>query len=165
MVDMAAFEELMSRREAQLRRGWIGVDFDGTLAEYDHWMGWNVFGSPITRMISRVRRWLGEGHEVKVLTARIGARDGYYEGAQWHHSAARINECLITGAKFSNAMMAEAIGDWTETHVGARLEVTCIKDLRMIELWDDRVVQVEANTGRTVFDELEAEYYALRGKP
>jgi hypothetical protein len=35
----------------------------------------------------------------------------------------------------------------------------------MIELWDDRAIQVEPNTGRTVFDEFEAEAVALRGKP
>ena len=33
-------------------------------------------------------------------------------------------------------------------HIGRRLIVTCVKDYEMIELWDDRAVAVEFNTGR-----------------
>ena len=36
---------------------------------------------------------------------------------------------------------------WCEEHIGARLEVTATKDFEMIELWDDRCVQVIMNTG------------------
>jgi putative heme iron utilization protein len=85
--------------------------------------------------------------------------------ASGRHGEAKINSCRITGAKFSNADMARAIAEWAEKHVGTALDVTCIKDLRMIELWDDRCIQVEPNTGRTVFDEFEAEAIALSGKP
>lgn len=165
MVDAPGFRDRIRRLDEQLGSGWIGVDFDGTLAHYEHWMGWNVFGGPIMPMVYRVRRWLGEGHEVKIMTARVGARGGMFYGDTWEHSRDSFNHCRITGARFSNWDMAQALGDWAETHVGARLEVTCMKDLRMIELWDDRAVQVEPNTGRTVFDEWEAEYYALHGKP
>jgi hypothetical protein len=165
-IDLSGMHDhLLERRTTQLGTGWIGVDFDGTIAEYYEWMGWNVFGSPIMPMIYRIRRWLGEGHDVKVLTARIGVVGGYWEGTKWVHGEAKINSCRITGAKFSNADMARAISEYTEKHVGAALDVTCIKDLRMIELWDDRCIQVEPNTGRTVFDELEAEAVALMGKP
>lgn len=157
--------ESEERRQRQLGTGWIGVDFDGTLAEYHEWTGWNRFGSPILPMVYRVRRWLGEGREVKILTARIGVIGGEYVNNRWYHSDKLVNKCRITGEHYSNLMMSEAIRAWTEEHVGARLEVTCIKDLRMIELWDDRCVQVETNTGRTVFDEFEAEREALRGKP
>lgn len=172
MVDKATFEMMQARRDEQLEKGWIGVDFDGTLAEYWHWDGWNVFGKPILPMVYRVRRWLGEGHEVKLMTARIGVPvkkailgdNNTPSGWRWAHSETKSQLCRVTGAHFSNKMMADALADYTEEHVGARLDATCIKDLRMIELWDDRCIQVEANTGRTVFDEWEAEYAALAGK-
>ncbi|MEO8082539.1 MAG: hypothetical protein ABI780_01820 [Ardenticatenales bacterium] len=48
--------------------GWIGVDLDGTLAEYG---GWNI-GAPVPAMLERVRSWLAEGTSVKCFTARAG---------------------------------------------------------------------------------------------
>lgn len=45
---------------------------------------------------------------------------------------------------------ARHIGDWTEKHLGVRLQATCEKDFAMIELWDDRCVAVEPNTGRAL---------------
>lgn len=101
--------------------GWIGVDLDGTLARYD---GWNngAIGAPVPRMVERVKCWLAEGITVKVFTARA------------------------TG----DAEMIAAVQDWTEKHIGQRLEVTCCKDFAMIELWDDRAVQVQVNTGMRV---------------
>ena len=39
------------------------------------------------------------------------------------------------------------IHDWLEKHNLPMLEVTCRKDFAMVELWDDRCVQVIANTG------------------
>ena len=43
-----------------------------------------------------------------------------------------------------------AIEAWCRKHIGAQLEITCIKDYGMIELWDDRCIQVEPNTGRPI---------------
>ena len=135
------------------RGGWIGVDFDGTLAHYDKWVGWNVFGEPIMPMVERVRRWLAHDVEVRIMTARVGVepRDEC--------------RCYVTKAVFTNEEMAKAIQDWTEKHLGARLTVTCVKDSGMIELWDDRAVQVVANTGRTLAEEHAAQLAALEGKP
>src|SRR6185503_6355526 len=45
------------------RHGWIGVDLDGTLAEYDSWKGINYIGEPIPLMVSRVREWVCSGHD------------------------------------------------------------------------------------------------------
>lgn len=61
-----------------MKDGWIGVDFDGTLAHYESW-----------------------------------------EGA-----------------------------DVCEKHFGEVLPITCVKDLGMVELYDDRAVTVQKNTGR-----------------
>lgn len=50
--------------------GWIGVDLDATLAEYDRWRGADHIGKPVRRMRLRVVRWLGEGKDVRIFTAR-----------------------------------------------------------------------------------------------
>ena|ERR1035437_1826719 len=108
-------------------KGWIGVDLDGTLAHYHTWGNLLSFGEPIIPMVERVKQWLREGREVRIMTAR--AAPPYYPRS------------------LTFADVEKAIQDWTDLHVGARLPVTCSKDLNMIELWDDRCVQVEPNTG------------------
>jgi hypothetical protein len=110
--------------------GWIGVDLDGTLARYEGWHDDGGIGEPIPRMVRRVQDWLAAGYEVRIFTARAQAA-GYIEGKTRDEIVAQIQ-------------------DWTELHVGARLPVTCEKDLYMIELWDDRAVQVVPNTGMTI---------------
>lgn len=50
-----------------MNRGWIGVDLDGTLAHYDKWIGPEHIGEPIAPMVDRVRAWLGQGIEVRIL--------------------------------------------------------------------------------------------------
>lgn len=108
------------------QRGWIGVDLDGTLAQYDGWKGEAQIGEPIPKMVRRVKRWLAEGRDVRIFTARIS---GSQEGDA------------------GIAKMCEAIGVWCAQHIGVALPVTNVKDYAMIELWDDRAVQVIPNTG------------------
>jgi len=43
--------------------------------------------------------------------------------------------------------MSNRIEEWCRQHIGQVLEVTNVKDFGMIELWDDRAIQVESNTG------------------
>jgi len=117
--------------------GWIGVDFDGTLATYN---GWNdgKLGEPIPLMVDRVKKWISEGVEVRIFTARVGFGGGY---------------SLESGRSDDNNFakeQREIIEAWCEKHVGIKLPITATKDFRMIELWDDRAVQVEINTGRRV---------------
>ena len=45
---------------------------------------------------------------------------------------------------------AEAIRDWCRRHIGQVLTITCVKDFAMVELYDDRCVQVRPNTGELV---------------
>ena len=105
--------------------GWIGVDLDGTLAEYDRWRGTLHIGRPVKRMRLRVVRWLGEGKRVKIVTARAQDRENRDE-------------------------VVAAIEKWCLRHLGQKLEVTNEKDFGMVELWDDRAVQVVPNDGRRV---------------
>lgn len=110
-------------------RGWIGVDLDGTLAEYNGWKGETHVGAPVPAMVDRVKRWLADGHyDVKIFTARVS-------GPGDEAVAAR-----------------GAIEKWCLMHIGAVLPITCRKDYAMVELWDDRAVQVRPNTGEPVGD-------------
>lgn len=61
--------------------GWIGVDLDGTLAEYKGWRGPNHIGPPIRRMRLRVVRWLAEEKDVRIFTART--EDSYPAIRRW----------------------------------------------------------------------------------
>lgn len=108
-------------------KGWIGVDLDGTLAHYEGWQGIEHIGPPVELMVVRVRRWLQEGRKVKIFTARVSEPDP------------KLREVII-----------EVIHRWLEKAGLPRLEVTNVKDYGMVELWDDRAVQVIANTGRPV---------------
>jgi hypothetical protein len=106
---------------------WIGVDLDGTLAHYDGWKGPQHIGPPVRRMARRVREWLAEGKRVKIMTARATPN---------RQTLAEYDEVIA------------AIEAWCLRHLGQVLEITNAKDFGMIELWDDRAVQVIPNTGR-----------------
>jgi hypothetical protein len=108
-------------------KGWIGVDLDGTLAHYDGWKGETHVGEPVEKMLLRVKAWLIDGIEVRIFTARVFAGEG-------RHTR-------------DVAEITNAIQDWCEKHGLPRLRVTNIKDFQMVELWDDRAVAVQANTG------------------
>lgn len=108
--------------------GWIGVDLDGTLARYDGWVDEFTIGEPIPLMLDRVKQWIAEGKNVRIFTARVGG------GREDPHRSKII----------------EAIKNWCLANIGVKLPVVCCKDYSMIELWDDRCVQVESNTGVVV---------------
>lgn len=144
-------------------RGWIGVDLDGTCFTYHEWVGWNVFGEPIAPMIERIRGWLAEGRDVRVVTARVGLPFHYHPNETFYGVSKR-HKCRVTGVLFSDADMIDAIQDLFQRHVGRRLPVQCYKDADMTQLWDDRAVQIVPNTGATLAEEHAAEMTALRGK-
>jgi hypothetical protein len=112
-----------------MSKGWIGVDLDGTLAKYDGWQGVDHIGDPVPLMVSRVKQWLKERHEVRIFTARVSGFERDQEQLERAHNV---------------------ISDWCLKHIGYVLPITNEKDLNMIELYDDRAVQVEANTGLIV---------------
>ena len=106
---------------------WIAVDLDGTLAEYHGFEGHDKIGKPIKKMVDRVNLWLDDGALVKIFTARAAEPD-----------PKRRVETL------------QAIAEWSLDVFGTALPVTCIKDYGMVNLWDDRCVQVIPNTGERV---------------
>jgi phosphoribosylamine--glycine ligase len=104
--------------------GWLGVDLDGTLAHHNGWT--RSIGDPIPAMVSRVKRWIREGKEIRVFTAR-GSIEGEGDTGRYQQL------CRIY--------------DWINEHIGEALEVTHEKDPGMIRLYDDRVVEINKNEG------------------
>jgi hypothetical protein len=99
---------------------WVGVDLDGTLAEYHGWIGIHHIGKAITPMVERVQRWIGAGKRVKIFTARASEGE---EAVAYIHA-------------------------WLDKQGLPKLEVTNVKDFGMTELWDDRCISIETNTGQ-----------------
>lgn len=60
----------MTEDEFHAKKGWIGVDFDGTLATYHGFQGDDVTGDPIEPMVRLVRKYIHEGYDVRLFTAR-----------------------------------------------------------------------------------------------
>ncbi len=115
-------EPLPSERLPETRpvkqQPWIGVDLDGTLAEATRWLSMSQIGPPVPLMMRRVKAWLDKGAKIKIVTARAGNEEG------------------LAATKL-----------WLKTHGLPDLEITDRKDFDMIELWDDRAIQVVHNTG------------------
>ena len=104
------------------QKQWIGVDLDGTLAFAEPWRGFEHIGKPVPNMLKRVKVWLEMGYVVKIVTARAAEPE----------------------------LAVPPIKAWLQKHDLPDLEITNAKDMDMIELWDDRCVQVIANTGNPV---------------
>lgn len=107
------------KEDEEKNDGWYGVDLDGTLAVYDGWKGHEHIGEPILLMVNRVKEWLADGKDVRIFTARL------CEGPR----------CI------------PYINEWCTKHIGQALTVTNVKTFDLIELWDDRAVQMIPNTG------------------
>ncbi len=118
---------------------WIGVDFDGTLTKTVDWDGHDDgrIGETIWPMVDRVKQWLDEGREVRIVTARV-ARGFDYDASHW---------C--------------AVQDWCVETFGKPLPITSEKDPNMLVLWDDRAVQLVRNTGKTPEEMGRAQYTRL----
>jgi len=102
-----------------MSKGWIGVDLDGTLAHYDGWKGPDNIGEPVLKILERVKLWMAvDKYEIRIFTARAGVPE-----------------------------QIPPVVAWLEKHGIGGLAITNIKDFSMIELWDDRCVQIISNLG------------------
>lgn len=135
----------MSEIKHEYDNGWIGVDFDGTLCEYHGWKGELTFGAPIATMVDRVKDWIRNGQTVKIVTARAEPQ-------------------FDIPLDYSFGRIKEEISIWCMDNIGTRLEVVSAKDYCMSQLWDDRAVQVELNTGEPVVEKLRAEIAELKAE-
>ncbi len=96
---------------------WIGVDLDGTLAEYHGAMGEGI-GKPIAPMMIRVREWIEAGREVRIFTARA-----------------------------CDPGQLPAVRAWLAANGLEGLRITNRKDFDMVALYDDKAVRVKRNAG------------------
>jgi hypothetical protein len=103
--------------------GWVGIDLDGTLAEYYGWVAPDVIGDPIMPMVKRVTQLLEMGVDVRIFTARGSINDE------------------------DRSIAYPAIERWCLKHIGMVLPITNVKDIKCLLIYDDRAVQVERNTG------------------
>ncbi len=106
---------------------YYAVDLDGTLAQYTDTGNLLEIGLPVPLMLQRVQSWIRDGKEVRVITARVNSEDNPHSSRQ----------------------RAE-IEKWLKKYVGKTLPITCKKSHNMMQLWDDRAVQVIPNTGERV---------------
>lgn len=97
---------------------WVGFDLDGTLAD-TRTENWPEPGDPIPEIYERAKALIDLGVEVRIVTARA-----------------------------ADAAQIPIVKKWLRKHDLGNLMVTNEKDMNMLELWDDRAVQVEPNTGK-----------------
>ncbi len=131
--------------------GWVGIDLDATIAHYEGWKGAKHIGAPIPAMVSRVEKWLADGKDVRIVTARV---------APDSHPNAKAPEVSV-------AVIRSVIKKWLRDNIKGGEKITIIthkKDKEMKELWDDRAVQVEPNTGKRVDGVKEATILDLNDK-
>ncbi len=107
-------------------RPWIGFDLDGTIAVYGRWRGIGHIGSPVPSMVALLKRLHEAGETVKIVTARVAPR--------------RDGQDVVRARRI--------VERWCERNLGFVPAITYKKDASMIALYDDRVIQVEKNTGR-----------------
>ena len=101
------------------------VELDRKLAYYEsgdyHKYGPAYIGDPIISRVQTVRKWLREGKEVKIFTARVAPPHVH----------------LLTST--------QAIQKWCEEHIGQKLPIVYYKDRDTEEIWDDRAFNAAAN--------------------
>ena len=106
--------------------GWIAVVLDGMLAHYEG-RDEGKISDPIPNMVRRMTQWKADGYEVRIFTARACTPEG-----------------------------KAAVEAWLERWGFGPIVVTNEKDYKMIELWDDRCIQVRKNTGDPMYPQIRA---------
>lgn len=96
---------------------WVGIDLDGTLAEYHGGMGKRI-GQAIPAMLSLAQTLMTAGIEVRIFTARA-----------------------------SDPNQLSAIKGWLKRHGLESCAVTNVKDFDCHLILDDRAARVEWNQG------------------
>lgn len=102
---------------------WIAVDFDGTLTD-ESVASYPQVGPPVWSMVNRVKAWLAAGRNVKIFTARLAQNTVAEELEQ-----------------------VRLIDDFCDSVGLPHLPITNRKDQHCVQLWDNRAVSVESNTG------------------
>jgi len=112
-------------------RGHVCFDLDGTLAEYDPetWDHMKV-GKPVAAMVLLAKRYMQQGVEVRIFTARA-------------HKNPRE-----TDADYQRRLAP--IREWCIKVFGQELLIVSYKTFETIAIFDDRAYRVVENTGEIV---------------
>lgn len=106
------------------RKGIIAFDLDGTLAHHEPGPYHPLeIGPPVPKMVARLKRYLAEGYQCVIFTARAADNSPHVE---------------------------QAIQEWSRQNLGVVLPVTATKWPQIVRFYDDRAVQVLRNTGEIV---------------
>jgi hypothetical protein len=100
----------LKRKDDIKMDGWIGVDLDGTLAEYNNWQGAENIGKPIPLMVERVKKLINEGKNIKIFTARVSSNNP------------------------DASVSRESIQTWCLKYLNIILPITAEKDYGMIDV-------------------------------
>lgn len=126
---------------------WIGVDFDGTLAFHDPDKALIPLGAPIMPMVNMVKKWHNNGVLVKIVTARVSVLEPINWQLDTDFNLMKAYEAATQKRLEDAHLHRKLIERWSKEHLGFITPVTAQKDFAMLELWDDRAIQVEHNTG------------------
>lgn len=110
----------------------VAVDLDKTLAKFKEWKGKDFVGEPIAPMVDRVKKWLAEGKKVVIFTARANKPENI-----------------------------PPIRKWLKENIGQELPVTNVKRPDFAQIWDDRAVTVQKNTGKILTAGVKARRMAM----
>lgn len=158
-------------------KGWYGFDLDGTLAVYDGWRGISHIGDPIPNIVYLMKELHRVGEVVKIVTARVAPRQCVWNNTMFGKTKITFSR-KFPFVKYTNDVRVceqfewvlvnkdhslttepedyrrkfahEYIEEWSEKHLGFVPEIVSSKDHLTLCLFDDRVVQVEANAGRVL---------------
>lgn len=127
-VDIVARnKELLAACNGDAPHGqWLGVDLDGTLAQYYGWVSEEYIGEPVVSIVAAINARRAAGWKVAIFTARVS---GDAEEAQ----RAEV-----------------AIWKWLDFYNIKVEGITCTKHKHFSEFWDDRARQVIFNKGHIV---------------
>lgn len=89
--------------------------------DFDGTLSHTRTGQPILPMVAHVRNMLDLGHDIRIMTARAAPDAG---------------------------LPLDEVEEFCRKMFGKVLPITCMKDPDMLQLWDDRAITVEKNTGR-----------------
>lgn len=102
---------------------WLGVDLDGTLAQYHGWVSEEHIGEPVVSIVAALNARRAAGWKIVIFTARVS---GDSEEAQ----RAEV-----------------AIWKWLDFYNIKVEGITCTKHKHFAEFWDDRARRVVFNKG------------------
>lgn len=141
---------------------WIGVDFDGTLAEKQEPFDPKSCGAPVEPMIERVKALLEEGREVRIFTARawpfnrvfwpnVSVKDVLRQTKEEYAMVSRYGIFDMKSPEGQQLIDSHngvvAIRRFCKKHLGQVLTITNVKEPMMEVLYDDRAIRVRENTG------------------